>query len=51
MSKSEAHRILDAARRGEWVSPHQITEALKATGDLLPMPIFPRTEPKQDEHD
>ena len=34
MTRTEAHTILDAARRGEFMTAAVITEALHATGDL-----------------
>lgn len=34
MTRTEAHTILDAARRGEFMTAEVITDALKATGDL-----------------
>ena len=34
MTRTEAHEILDAAKRGVWVESAVITEALHATGDL-----------------
>lgn len=42
MTREHAHRLLDAARRGENLSAALITEALRATGDLAPRPIFCR---------
>jgi hypothetical protein len=35
MNKTEAHALLDAARSGADISRSDITEALRATGDLL----------------
>ena len=34
MTRTEAHTILDAAQRGEFMAAAVITEALHATGDL-----------------
>ena len=34
MTRIEAHNILDAARRGEFLTAAVITEALQVTGDL-----------------
>ena len=34
MTRTEAHTILDAARRGEFMTAAVITEALHVTGDL-----------------
>ena len=35
MTSTEAHQLLNAAKRGENVTQQQITEALRATGDLV----------------
>ena len=34
MTKAAAHKILDDARAGKYVTEGEITEALKTTGDL-----------------
>ena len=42
MTRTEAHNLLDAAKRGELVTSDGITEALQATGDLAryePQPV------------
>jgi hypothetical protein len=44
MTKPEAHRLLDAAQRGEPVTQLQIIEALRATGDMAPMRLCGRSE-------
>lgn len=44
MSRGDAHRILDAAQRGEPVTQLQIIEALRATGDMAPLRLCSRTE-------
>lgn len=44
MTKAEAHRLLDAATRGEDVSQLEILAALRATGDLAPLRIFGRRD-------
>jgi len=35
MTSAEAHQLLNAAKRGDEVPESQITEALRATGDIV----------------
>lgn len=42
LTRSEAHRLLDAAQRGEPVTELQIIDALRATGDLGPLRLCQR---------
>lgn len=38
MTRTDAHALLNAAKTGHPVTEWQITEALRATGDLQPRP-------------
>lgn len=44
MTKADAHRLLDAAQRGEPVTQLQIIEALRKTGDMAPMRLCSRED-------
>lgn len=50
MTKTEAHRVLDAAQRGEPVTELQIICALRTTGDMAPLRLCSRLpEPVRSE--